>query len=286
MLKGVSKKSLFLSLGVVTCVVIGGCSSSKEREAAANMLEEARVCLDGGRYGDALAIVDSLPVLYPGETDARRSAMMLRPLIIEHATMCEIEQCDSLITSARERYRQAKEAMKKVENPELVEGYWVAVKGSGQPLMDRTGIEARVSDDGEFYVVSEVNAAGNLHHSSITLSLPSGENASSGMVPYDGELNYRLNGSETVTFSWENVDSLGRFAVSHSGEAMTLTFCGDNGASKKIKLSPDEVSAIASAYEMASAQREGKNLMASRQLLERKLALARDQQKRMENKLD
>ena len=61
--------------------------------------------------------------------------------------------------------------MKKISSEQLVEPYWIAADGNNDKFMNTTGVQARVSADGEFYMISEVIGAGNLHHSSITLKL-------------------------------------------------------------------------------------------------------------------
>lgn len=277
MLKGVNK--LIASLFIIT--VITSCGPSKEEEGAREMLQQAADCITAKRYNEALEILDSLPAVYPEQTAVRRQALALRPVAVELATSAELAVCDSLIEVAQANYQAAKEKMAFITKPELVEGYWVAASVAKGNFMESTGLQGRVDDSGQFYLISEVNGAGNLHHSSVTLSLPSGESASSGLVPYDGELNYRINGSETVTFSSVKSDEIGRFVNEHPSQSMTLTFNGENGRTKKITLSAKDVQALADAFAMAQAQKEGKALMASKALLEKKLQLARSQQERL-----
>lgn len=279
MLKGQNK----LFLCVMVAMAMAACGTSKEEQGAKDMLEQATDSFNNKNYNEALEILDSLQFIYPEQTAVRREAMALRPIVIEKATQGELEACDSLIKLAQEKYEQAKGKMTFINNPELVEGYWVATSVAKNNFMESTGLQGRVDQSGDFYLISEVNGAGNLHHTSITLALPSGESASSGLVPYDGELNYRIGGSETVTFSWVKADEIGRFAAEHAGQSMTLTFNGENGKTKKITLKEKDTMALADAFNMAHAQKEGKALTGNRALLEKKLELARSQQERLKS---
>ena len=269
-----------LCLALILPFVVVSCGESQEEKMAKEMLAQATVCFNEGQYEQALEIVDTIPVMFPKQIKVRKAALDLKPAIIELATDQAINQCEQDIEKIQQEFLSAREKMQRIENPELVEGYWLpsALKGSG--FMSTTGIQPRVNDDGSFNIISEVNNAGNLHHSSFSLRASNGDEAVSGSVPFDNELNYRINNSETVTYAEEKVDTVGKFAMSHYGEKMQLTFHGEAGKSKSVTLSGNEVSAIADAYNMATLQKKGKKLVAQKQLLERKLELARQQKLR------
>ena len=273
-------KKLLRSFLLMSILVLFGCGPSKERLAAESLLNEAQSQLDSGNFQQAFKLLDSISVAYPKETEIRKQAMFLRTSVIEAETLKEISYNDSMSAEMKILYDQVLPRMKKVENPQLVEGYWIAIDGNDPKFMESTGIQARVSEDGEFYVISEVNGANNLHHSSFSLSTPSGVKAHSDTVPFDNELNYRINNSETVTYSGENTDSVGRFAVKYVNDPIKLIFIGEDGKTKTVNLKTDQVQAIADAYLMASSLTKGKRLSAQRELLERKLQLARDQKAR------
>ena len=268
-------------IAILTIAVsLSSCGSSKEKKEAEGLLAQSKEQLELGNYETSLALLDSISRAYPEQTGVRREAMHFRPSVIEKQTLTEISRNDSLSAEMKLVYDNILPKMKKIDNPELVEGYWISENGNAKNIMDATGIQARVSDDGEFYIISEVNGAGNLHHSSFTLSNASGQAVCSDTVPYDGELNYRINGSETVTYSGAQTDSVGVFAIENSDGPLTLTFIGENGKTKKITLNKDQVIGIANAYVMANSLSQGKLLVLQRELLEKKLALARDQRAR------
>lgn len=274
-------KSLILAVIVMALPVVAtSCGESAEEKAAKEMLAQVSVLMTQGDYEQALALVDTLPVMYPKQIKVRQAALDLKPAIIELATDGEIDKAEADIEAVQQRFADAREKMKRIDDENLVEGYWIPSSFKVKDFLATTGIQPRVTDDGSFNIVSEVNNAGTLHHSAIMLSASNGDKAESGAVPYDDELNYRINNSETVTFGESKVDSIGKFAVAHYGEPLKLTFLGENGKTKEVKLSAQDVSGIADAYVMGKLQKEGKALVAKHQLLLRKRDLAREQQKR------
>lgn len=273
-------KLLVPAIAGAMMTAVTACGPSAEEKAARSLYEQAEAHLQAGSYVTAVQLLDSIERNYKKQVDVRRDAMHLRPTIIEEATLIEISTNDSLQAEMRKAYEEALPAMKKVSAEELVEPYWIAAEGNASNFLNTTGVQARVSADGEFYMISEVVGAGNLHHSSITLKTASGESVTSGEVPYDGELNYRLSGSETVTYDAARCDTIGMFAEQYSTVPMTLIFNGENGKTKSVNLSAKQVGGIAAAYRMGSALTRGHRLAMQRAMLEKKLALARDQKAR------
>lgn len=271
-----------IAIAVVACVM-WGCGESKEEKAAKETLALANECFTQGDYDRAMALLDTIPVLYPGQVKVRQAALDLKPVVIEMATDSEIDSCEEDIARTQEEFGQAQTRMLRVDSDDLIEGYWVPASFDYKGFMNSTGIQPRVNDDGTFGIISEVNNAGKLYHNAIRLKSADGEVAESGAVPFDNELNYRIANSETVTYSEEKVDTIGRFAAKHYGEPMELTFVGENGKDKTIRLSSKETAGIADAYNMATLQKRGKKLVVYRMMLERKREIAREQQSRRKN---
>ena len=279
MLNAVNRITCFLC-SLAAILMFASCGESKEAKEAKEMLAQASLLIDEGNYEDALAVIDTIPVLYPRQVKVRQSALDLKPVAIEMLADKELQECQEEILRMQQEFESAKSKMKRIDNPELVEGYWLPEGLDATGFMSSTGIQPRVNDDGSFGIISEVNGAGNLHHGSFTLTAPDGDTASSGTMAFDNELNYRIGNSETVTYTEEKVDTIGRFAMKHYGEKLELTFNGENGKTRKIKLTEKETNAIADAYDMSLKQKEGKALVARSQLLERRRELAREQQAR------
>lgn len=283
MLKEAGKLLFFSLTAALTFTVITSCGGKTEKdeakEAAQTLLDKATSSLSQGDPDIAQTLVDSINNAYPEQIEIRREAMSLQLLINEQVIAREIEEIEKEITQTQTDYTEAIEKMQKVVDNDLNDYYWIAKEGTDLKFIANTGIQARVLDNGDFCIVSEVVDAGNLHHFSVTLT--SGEeSATSGTVTYDGELNYRINGSETVTYGYEKSKDIGLFASTHPDTGMGLTFNGENGRKRKIKLTAKQVKAIADTYKFSELQKSGQALLAKRELLERKKALAEDQKNR------
>ncbi|MDE6126928.1 MAG: hypothetical protein K2G30_08220, partial [Muribaculaceae bacterium] len=152
--------------------------------------------------------------------------------------------------------------------------YWTYGKPYRPDFMNTTGIEPRVSEIGEFYIVSSVNPAGGLKHTTVAVS-GNGARATATPVPYDGESNYRIDGGEIITFSPEASDTIGAFAYGNQGVPLTLHFIGTKERSQK--LAADQAAAIAAAYRYSKITVDARERSVNRQKLEKQLAIARDQ---------
>ena len=157
----------------------------------------------------------------------------------------------------------------------MLEGYWVASEGYNPSFMSTTAIQGRVSEIGEFYIVS--SAKPSIGHTSISLSDGSAS-VSTPEVPYDGESNYRIDGGEIITFSPAQSDTIGQFALANTGKPLTLTFRGKS--SRQVKLPAVQTSALADAYAYARAISRARQLAVERQRLEATLQVARNQMAR------
>lgn len=266
-------KSIVIALSVTSMLV--ACGPGEEEKAAAKLLDEARTAIDNKQFENAIGLLDTLSVLHPKMTKVIKKAIELRPVAIEGVTIKQLEQSDSLMALARWRADSLSPMFTTVNDSRLVEPYTVA-KAAPANIYSRTGIEARVTPDGAFSIVSSLNGP-KIRHTSITLS-DGNEAATSESVPTGSEANYTINGSETVTFSVHKCDTIGDFAVKHDNRPLKLTFNGTK--THTIKLSPKEVHAIADTYRLATARQEGIMLTKKKEILRAKLQLARDQQAR------
>lgn len=145
--------------------------------------------------------------------------------------------------------------------------------------MNTTGIEPRVSEIGQFYIVSSLNPSGGTHHEAVTLTA-GGSSVSTPRVAYDGESNYRIGSGEVITFSPEQSDTIGYFAseiLKNSPAAKaTLSFIGAKGR-KPVNLSANQLRAIANAYNYSKAIVRARDNQVERQRLEKTIEIARRQ---------
>lgn len=266
-----------LAVMVAGGLALGGCSQAKGVSGAEELLNEAQKAYDVADYTRAQSLLDSLKVAYPADIDVQKRGMALQPRVIEGATLLEISENDSLMVVEKLKADSLKKDLRWVKTPRMIEGYFTAAEGYNPDFMNNTGLQPRVSEIGEFYVVSSVNPGG-IGHTTVTLSCGN-RSAATPAVAYDGESNYRIGGSEVVTFSPAESDTIGKFAAENAASAMTLTFSGKS--SRKLTLSAKQVKGIATCYTYACALNEARLLAVRRQKLEATLQVARNQMARL-----
>lgn len=251
------------------------CGNSKEESPARDLYNQANEAFEKGDYSRSILMLDSLQKAYPAEVAVGREALALRPRVIEQQTLKQITTNDSLTAYDKATLQQLQSSLKWVKTPRMIEGYWVAAQGYNPDFMNTTTIQGRVSEIGEFYIVSSMKPGGN--HTAISLS-SGAASASTPSVAYDGESNYRIDGGEIITFSPAQSDTIGAFAQAHSGQALTLTFSGRSP--KTVKLTPAQVDALGRLYSYSQAVIRSRELHAERQRLEATLRVARSQMAR------
>lgn len=265
-------KLAIYTAGMLLCCACGGVKSNPEAEI---LLEQARNAYNNADYSSAINLLDSLQHCYPEQIDLQKQSMALRPQIIEAVAVEHIAEIDSLTQVDLATIENLKSSLKWVKTEDMVEGYWIAPQAYNPAFMNSTGIQGRVSEIGQFYLVSSLNPS-NLHHTSVALTI-GGETASTPTVNYDGESNYRIGGGEVITFSPEQSDSIGKLAASFQGTVPggQLTFIGNGN--KKITLTPAQTSAIAQVYRYSAAVIRARDNEVERKRLEKTIETARRQ---------
>lgn len=270
----VCKVYLFVCL---ICMTLPSCSSVNSEELAAKaLLASADSAISVKNYELAVELLDTLKSHYPKVIDVQREAMHIRPKAMEGLTIKEMEENDSLMALYTHRHDSLAGYFKFVNNPHLVEGYYVIKELANSTLFSRTGVEARVSPEGEFYMISSLTT-GNVLHTSVGLKCKAGEVYTSS-IAYDGDRNYRSSGTEMITFLGAECDTLGHFVSANPLAKMSLIFKGKR--SFTTQLSSGDRKSIALSYQMANAISNLKKCHNRRGYLERRLMLTRDQQAR------
>lgn len=268
------------------CLIAGlaiagsGCSSKSENPDARNLLAMAENDFNSGNYASSIALLDSLQKTFPAETALQREALAMRPKVIEAEATKALAAVDSTYNADIETLKSLKTQLKWIKTPGMIEGYWIAPEVYRSDFMNTTGIEARVSEIGEFYIVSSVNPAGNLKHQSIGLKTSAG-NARTQNVAYDGESNYRIGGAEVITFSPAQSDTIGMVArnavEANQAAGASVIFYGVKGE-KSVKISPAVLKGIGKAYAYSAATIRARDLQVERERLNRTIEIARRQQ--------
>lgn len=259
---------LITSIAVVS--LLCSCGSGDTAKAQA-LLDEATVAFESHNYVGALALTDSIKTTYPAEIDIRREALHLATRATEGLTVQRLQTADSLVAVLGVRGDSLQRLVKYVENP--IEGYYVGANSPAGGIVGSNGIQARISPDGDFYIISSLKAR-QVKSTSVTVSCD-GVSASTSVVEHDGERNDRSMGAEVITFMGVECDSLGRFIEQHRGTPMTLTF---NGASTySMPLPEAQASEIANLYDYATTLRRAKLASLEKEKLSRALDIARSQ---------
>lgn len=268
-------KSVIIGALALVATACGKPQSTREAEA---LYAQADSAYAQGAFETALALLDSIDHAYPGEIATRNDGLRLRPKVQEELSKVEFSRMDSLVASLQVRYDSIVSLMTKVSTPDFAEGYWVATEGRNPRLVSGDGIEGRVTETGEFYMVSSL-CPSNVHHQWFTLSTGSAD-ASTQVVPYDGELNYRVNGGEVVTYMTAACSAVGQFASEHRDETLTVTYRGER--TKKQTLTSAQAHGLATAWDFAQTLSAFRRASIERERLNRQLAITRDQQARIE----
>ncbi len=181
-------------LGVAMAMLLFSCGGKNtDTERAEAIVNQADSAITAGDYDLAVTLLDTLKSRYPREIKVQRGAMNLRPKAIEGQTIRQIEITDSMLAASSHRRDSMMNYFSFVNNPELVEGYYVIKEYANSSLFNRTGVEARITPEGEFYIISSLNAK-PVKHTSLSLKNQAGE-VSTATVDYDGDRNYRSGGT-------------------------------------------------------------------------------------------
>ena len=260
-------------IALSTAVIMASCGGGKSVNEAEVLADSADSAVTAGNYALATELLDTLKAKYPSEIKVQRAAMNIRARANEGMIKAELQTTDSLEAVYNYRRDSLKEYFTFVNNPELVEGFYVIKEYKSSSLFSRSGVEARVAPDGQFYMISSL--AGNpVKHTSITASV-NGESASSASVAYDGDGNYRSGGPEMITFISSECDSIGKLLAKNPGKPARITFSGARSTS--MPLPKNDARSIALAYDYSEAILMAKRLASKKELLDRQLILARDQ---------
>lgn len=268
----VANKFLAAALAALALTACG----NADRDAATQLLEQSREAVAAGDFYSALDIMDTLQARYPAQIEIQREALKLHPVAMEGVTIRELEKTDSMLAVSGARVDSLTRLMRTVNDARLVEPYMVAAS-SPRNMMEVNGLQARLGADNTFSIMS-VLRGNDVRHTSVTLG--SGDDtATSGTVALGNDANFRINGTETVTYTGEKCDTLGRYAVTHDNRPLQLTY---NGKRKfTIKLTAAQVHGIALTYRLASERQECKRLNSMKELLRLRLQVARDQKARL-----
>lgn len=251
---------------------------SKEQQEAENLLISAKQLIENKQYDNSIVLLDSLCKTYPKEFDLVKEAMHVKATALEQKFTIMLAQADSVIAVNAPIVESISSKFKVVKSPEMVEGYRVVKNIAGTPLINRTGIEPRIDDGGNLYIVSLLNGH-SIHHNKLIASVKGKSSAETASIPYDEARNYRFddNGvsNEMVTFRFDECEDFCKFIADNSNENITLTFSGKKSYSMPLPTAVKQ--AIIDSYSYSSAIRTGLEAEKNKMLLQKKIEVAKNQ---------
>ncbi|MFI3240198.1 MAG: hypothetical protein R3Y22_06370 [Bacteroidales bacterium] len=273
----ISKRTTYLAaITLAIAATITSCNSNKDTQLATELLDNAELSFKQSNYESTIIILDSLKSKYPRELDIQRQGLYLRTMTNEQLVLAEIRANDTIIQQLSEQKQRLDKQFSFVKTKDMVEGYHV-VKNI-QPLINRTGFEARIDQQGNIYIVTLVHG-NSLKHTRISVSAGDGTVAATDDIAYNGSTNYRFNdngvNNEMVTFRDMQCDSLNRYIKENSNKTLKLTFIGDKRHT--ITLSKSDKNMIINSYNYSQAIINGRNAEAKKIYLDKKLKIAESQ---------
>ena len=225
MYKELIKPVLTLAAGFM--FVLTSCGNG-EAEKAANLLNAAQSDFDNGNYTECVTLIDSVRKTFPSEIDIQRKGMYLRTLADEKITEEKIKENDIAFAQAQEEVDKYKNDFVFVKEKDMIEGYIVHKKAKANPLVNRTGIEARIEEKLSLYIVSLLNGP-VVEHTHLTINLGS-TYCSTDTVGYNGSSNYKFKSggisNETVTFRGKNSAEFCQFITDNKSSNLKVNFKG------------------------------------------------------------
>lgn len=252
-------------------LMVASCGGNSDTEKATALLQEAQTAYETRNFSRAITLTDSIKNAYPREIDVRREALHLSTKATEGLTIQKLQQADSLAAVLAVRGDSLQRLMKFVSNP--IEGYYVGATTDPTKFFGTTGLQARVSPNGDFYLMSSLKGK-SVKSTSVEVSAD-GEKAATATVAHDGERNDRSMGAEVITFMGVECDSVGHFIADHLNQPLTLTFVGTSTYSTP--LSENSAREIALLYDYATTLRRFKLASLEKERLERTVEIARNQ---------
>jgi len=257
-------------------MALSSCKGSDGNNAseARMIFDKARNALNGGNARDCIVLLDSHDKNYAGDSEMMKQSLRLRPKALMQITREEIATADSIAGANKLLLDSLKPLMTHIDVPGT-EGYFMKASAVDPDFMNRTGLSPRVSEIGEFYLVSSVNPAGNLRHWSVS-AVVGDVMATTDTVPYDGTLSFRTNNSEVITYTPAASKGIGELIAGNTGLPVKILF---NGPEKRtsVTLNDRQIEGIATAYRYACAVNDMRDATIDLQRLNARLGKLQEQ---------
>lgn len=258
-----------LVAGACIAFCLTACGNS-EQKAAEELYEQSEQAISEKNYPQALALLDTLNARYPKQTEVRRNSLRLRASAMEGIAMDSIGALENELAAATIAVDEWRPRFRHIDSSVGLEGYFLPI-GVDEKVMTKSGIQARVSDKGFFYIVANVQGKA-IGLKSIEI-VDGAESVSSAEISPSRVIS--VEGSESASFNPEDLEALGRWLPSHRN-ASGIILVGSK-SSVKLKLSAKQMTELVDCYEYSRALQAQRLASVRREKFERMLATARDQ---------
>lgn len=266
----------FYAAAVLLAVTACG---NAERDSAKTLLDESRQAVEKHDYNKAFELLDTLNVRYRAQTEVRREALVLRAQAMEGMAIDSISAGDRALAEATLALDAFDGKFRHVDSSVGLDGYYLP-EGVSDKVMTTTGIQPRISDDGHFYIVANVQGR--------TIGLESIEFSANGTTVASTVLSpsrvISVEGSEIASFTPEDLEGIAPWIIANPDIARCVLH-GSKG-NIEVKLTPAAKKQLVECASYAGALQAKRLAMVHREKYERMLAAARDQLANMPVKND
>lgn len=266
MFNAINKTLLALSL---SALLLSSCGD-KAKEGASQLLTESKAAIEARNYHGALTLLDTLNTRYPDQLDIRRAALRLRASAMEGMATDSISAGDAALAQATINLDALRPHFRHVDSSVGLDGYFLP-EGVSDKVMTATGIQARVTDKGYFYIVANVQGRA-IGLKAIELTDGSERISSSDI---SASRIVKVEGSESASFNPEDLVGVGAWLESHP-KANKVVLVGSKG-NVNVKMDSKLRKEIVDCYLFSEALQAQRSASIKREKYERMLATARDQ---------
>lgn len=250
-------KPAIVSCALLSAITFTSCNNGQKDEAMA-LFQSAQQLYDKSMYDSTLSVLDTLYKRFPAETEVVRQGMHLMAQAQEKISIAGIASADSIIAVNAPIVENIAKDFVVVKNPDLVENYRIYKTLKNTPLINRTGVEPRVDDNGNIYIVSLLQGRA-INHTQLKVVSPDGSSAITASVAYDGAQNYRFSNdgisNEMVTFHADQCNEFCKFIADNADKQLKLEFVGK--LSYQINMTAALKEAISQSYKYSVAIQSG-----------------------------
>lgn len=253
----------------VMALAMAACSDG-DRASADELYRQSDEALGTRNYQGAITLLDTLNSRYPSQTEVRRKGLALRARAMEGIALDSISAGDRTLAESTLRVQELEPGFRKVDSSVGLEGYFLPKDASAE-VMTATGIQPRVSEDGHFYMV--VNIQGRSVGLSSLEFFDGSESVSTASISPSRVI--AVEGSESASFSPEDLEGVGEWLAAHPGFSKCVARGGKGKAD--IKISPRLREQILACYSYGAALQARRLALVHREKYERMLEAARNQ---------